>query len=321
MNQKPRERGSRPAAVSRLEDEMKIILSRKGFDSANGGAASPLFDDGTAVSLPIPAGRGAPARFDQLSAPGTPHDGDLGTLAEALTRGRIGGQHRCHLDPDLAAGSGPEVDHWQAAFGQAGAAQRHLEAERVGRGDLFLFFGWFRDVEPAENGWRYRRKTPGKTPDVHRLFGWLQVGDILPVGERTEAARECHPGLARHPHVWSSWDKTNTIYTAANELHLAGAPAGTPGAGLFGADPERALQLTADDARTRSEWRLPKAFRPRAGRKGLSYHRDSGRWSGSGTSTRLRAVGRGQEFVLDAAETEATAWAARLWTATATGLR
>ena len=36
---------------------MKIILSRKGFDSANGGAASPLFDDGSAVSLPIPAGR------------------------------------------------------------------------------------------------------------------------------------------------------------------------------------------------------------------------------------------------------------------------
>ena len=97
---------------------MKIILSRKGFDSANGGAASPLFDDGTAVSLPIPGGRRAPVRFEQLKAPGTPHEGNLGELTDALTRGRITGRHQAHLDPDLAAGSGPEVEGWRAAFGQ-----------------------------------------------------------------------------------------------------------------------------------------------------------------------------------------------------------
>ena len=34
---------------------MKIILSRKGFDSANGGIVSPIFDDGTIVSFPIPS--------------------------------------------------------------------------------------------------------------------------------------------------------------------------------------------------------------------------------------------------------------------------
>jgi len=32
----------------------KIILSRKGFDSANGGMASPIFPDGRLISLPIP---------------------------------------------------------------------------------------------------------------------------------------------------------------------------------------------------------------------------------------------------------------------------
>ena len=31
----------------------KIILSRKGFDSSNGGIASPYFEDGTLLSLPI----------------------------------------------------------------------------------------------------------------------------------------------------------------------------------------------------------------------------------------------------------------------------
>ena len=34
---------------------MKVILSRKGFDSANGGIASPILEDGAIVSFPIPA--------------------------------------------------------------------------------------------------------------------------------------------------------------------------------------------------------------------------------------------------------------------------
>ena len=34
---------------------MKVILSRKGFDSANGGILSPIFEDGTMLSFPIPS--------------------------------------------------------------------------------------------------------------------------------------------------------------------------------------------------------------------------------------------------------------------------
>lgn len=33
---------------------MKIILSRKRFDSGSGGYATPIFPDGTMLSLPIP---------------------------------------------------------------------------------------------------------------------------------------------------------------------------------------------------------------------------------------------------------------------------
>ncbi len=33
---------------------MKVVLSRKGFDSANGGIPSPIMPDGTMLSLPIP---------------------------------------------------------------------------------------------------------------------------------------------------------------------------------------------------------------------------------------------------------------------------
>ncbi|WP_121240714.1 hypothetical protein [Sulfurisoma sediminicola] len=34
---------------------MKLILSRKGFDSAAGGIASPILPDGRMISLPIPS--------------------------------------------------------------------------------------------------------------------------------------------------------------------------------------------------------------------------------------------------------------------------
>ena len=33
---------------------MKIILSRKGFDTTSGGCPSPILPDGTLLSLPIP---------------------------------------------------------------------------------------------------------------------------------------------------------------------------------------------------------------------------------------------------------------------------
>jgi hypothetical protein len=34
---------------------MKVILSRKGFDSGYGGIPSPVLPDGTMLSLPIPS--------------------------------------------------------------------------------------------------------------------------------------------------------------------------------------------------------------------------------------------------------------------------
>ena len=34
---------------------MKIILSRKGFDSANGGIVGLIMEDGTLISFPLPS--------------------------------------------------------------------------------------------------------------------------------------------------------------------------------------------------------------------------------------------------------------------------
>ena len=43
------------SACNAVGDKMKIILSRKGFDSSNGGCPSPILPDGTLLSMPIPS--------------------------------------------------------------------------------------------------------------------------------------------------------------------------------------------------------------------------------------------------------------------------
>ena len=52
---------------------------------------------------------------------------------------------------------------WRPLFGQEGAAETHLANQGVGTGDVFLFFGLFRPVEKAGDGWRYVR---GSRPRV-----------------------------------------------------------------------------------------------------------------------------------------------------------
>src|SRR5688572_20248216 len=120
---------------------MKIVLSRKGFDSKAGGVPSPIFEDGSLVSLPIPY-KTAPITFDDVAFGNV----TLGPIVEDLTGGRIKRSHPVHLDPDLVPSARPRRPGWRPLFGQTDTAQAHLASCGVGEGDLFLFFGWFRKV-------------------------------------------------------------------------------------------------------------------------------------------------------------------------------
>ena len=233
---------------------MKIILSRKGFDSSTGGVASPILPDGTMLSLPIPD----PAARHRLGDI-TRHGMALGPLVSALTRGRLGPDTAVHLDPDLVSADRPRQPEWRGAFGQLGAAQSHLAAEGVGPGDLFLFFGWFRATERVGAGWRYQRDAP----DVHALFGWLQVGEILRVGPAIDEHRRRRPWLADHPHLNGHAVPGNTVYVAARALQIAGRSLGVPGAGVFSRY-DAGLRLSAPGC-TRSVWTLPAWMLPARG--------------------------------------------------------
>lgn len=141
---------------------MKIILSRKGFDSKNGGIPSPILPDHTLVSLPVPADMAdkGSVRYDDIRAPKV----TLGKLVHDLRKVPL---HRAHLDPDLRRSAlSTRKPGWRAIFGQAGKAQSHLAGEGVDVGDLFLFFGWFRQTEYVEGHYRFVRGAP----HLHVLF-------------------------------------------------------------------------------------------------------------------------------------------------------
>jgi hypothetical protein len=275
---------------------MKIILSRKGFDSSCGGTPSPILPNGTLFSLPIPS-RDSPIAYEELRF----EDGSLGALVEELTKGRIRGANGAHLDPDLRVSTRHRLPGWRPLFGQDGTAQAHLANAGVGVGDLFLFFGWFRQAERVEDEYRFARGTP----DLHVLFGWLQIGAIWCVEER----RSQIPAWARyHPHVHGDSEGKNTLYVAGENLRLPGVPRGVAGGGAFDGYEEQ-LRLTAP-GHTRTVWRLPEWFFPKDGRPPLTYHGDRDRWTAADDHTILRSVPRGQEFVLDVEHyPEAVAWA------------
>src|SRR5579863_6503541 len=132
---------------------MKIILSRKGFDSGIGKVPSPILPSGQLCSLPIPetvSSENAP-RYRDILYDGQP----LGKLVSDLTRGNISPDTPAHLDPDINSASVPRLPGWRGVFGQAGAAERHLQNQGVEAGDVFLFYGWFRRVERSGGTYRF----------------------------------------------------------------------------------------------------------------------------------------------------------------------
>jgi len=223
---------------------MRIVLSRKGFDSTSGGGPSPIVD-GRPLSLPIPAAEHSRTTYGALG---------LGEHAARASRGRLGASDLCHHDPMFLADD-------TCLFGQCGAAQTHLANRGVGAGDVFLFFGLFRDEDTSE--------------PHHRIFGYLTVAERIDLA-RCDAATLAVLRDQGHPHAIAMHGRNDAIYR---------------GHGKEAASASDVLRLTVPGGPP-SLWRRPAWLR----RGGLSYHDRADRWLPGG---RLRAVSRGQEFVAD----------------------
>ncbi len=282
----------------------KLIISRKGFDSGSGRCPSPIFPDGSMFSLPIPSN-------DQVAFDDLQHgDVDIASVVTGITNGRIKRRDPVHLDPDLNFDAyryrkdRPAWQHWRGMLGQAGIAQSHLNKQGVGSGDVFLFFGLYRQVEDTAQGWRFIKGAP----ELHVLWGWLQVDQKHRVAD---LGPNDLPWARHHPHLSSRYrDDRNTVYAAAAKLELGGDDDGREiaGWGVFPKFDQRVV-LTDPDGAGVSNWRLPRWFYPDGNKPPLTYHPDRKRWRPDADHAYLRSVSRGQEFVLDLAHyPEAVEW-------------
>lgn len=165
---------------------MKIVFSRKGFDSGSGGGSSPIIE-GKPVSLPIPDTKGI--------ARTTYGDLGLGELAHSASRGAFGAGSLCHHDPMFASDG-------RCVFGQVGAAQTHLANNGVGQGDVFVFFGRFEsDGEPAH----------------HRIFGYLEIEQVIDVASCDGGTRAQYAALD-HPHALGLHGTNDTLYVGPGRM-------------------------------------------------------------------------------------------------------
>lgn len=269
---------------------MKIILSRKGFDSASGGKPSPIFPDGRMVSLPIPD-KNSPIRYQEINCQGL----NLGNLVNDLTQGRQRPDYYAHLDPDLNPESLPRLPGWRPIFGQTGAAQGHLRNMGIEPGDIFLFYGLFQNVILKDNRYSWDKASLPR----HVIWGWLQIDEIVRVDD---CDRSDFLWAQNHPHFHRSPEKNNTIYLGSHSLRIPGLNnQETPGAGVFTIFSDR-LQLTEPGSTSPCHWALPEWCYPKDGKVPLSYHLKLSDWQKVEGYTRLKAASRGQEFVLDCEE-------------------
>lgn len=224
---------------------MRIIFSRKGFDTGAGGVPSPILAN-RPISLPIPQNDSFGSSYAALG---------LGHVVTTLTKGRV--------RPDTIAHHDPQFHHDIVHFGQAGAAQAHLDNQGVEVGDLFVFFGLFCD-----------REAPSHHPNArphHRIFGWMRAAyknTPQEASQRWPDLRHPHFGAERTAHNDTLWSGPgNLAHTASAALRLS-VPGGPP-----------------------SRWQLP----PWIAQAGMSYHSAPERWL---ANHQLQVVARGQEFVV-----------------------
>ncbi len=256
---------------------MKIILSRKGFDSTsskgpygtNKSCASPIMPDGALLSIPIPTDD-ADAYID-FEYNGISYSDLLMQLSPKST------YSNCHLDPDIRKNiRKKEIDNWQPAFGQCERAQGYLRNQNVGEGDLFLFFGLFQQVVKDKNGYRFT-KSKDYVDDFYKrcslniIYGYMQVEKVITDQKEIEKYHW-------HPHSKNGYTN-NALYIPKKYLSFA---KNKPGYGVFNFDEKRVLTMKGKSPAT---WKIKSFYMPEnllgtsrknSARKGGLYYQ--GQW-------------------------------------------
>lgn len=252
---------------------MNVILSRKGMDSRSGGIPSPILPDGTLLSFPIPDGTSGKPYADLTYKGQSLQE----IICQVSPRFDFIKNETCHLDPDIYNGLGGRGSSWKPAYGQCDASATHLDKMGVGVGDVFLFYGMYRQTEYREDG--TLQYTHG-APILHIIYGYMKVGEIL--RDPAEIKARC----PQHPHAFNAERGNNRLYI--------------PDAyGTFRYDDKLVLTKRGQDSRRL--WALPPFFAE--GGISISWQGDN-RPVLKGDHAELNSVCRGQEFVITTSTAE-----------------
>lgn len=269
---------------------MKVILSRKGFDSTYGGYPSPILSDGRMISLPIPSSIDNVTYSELWMNDNVTYMEYMKKISDKIRDGKpvsFDKKTRCHLDPDIDCHVlKNRASEWRGCFGQAGAAQSVLDKRHVDEGDLFLFFGWFHTVS-EENGVMSFARSKG----FHAIYGYLQIDKKY----YTATDMSMPEWVKYHPHMSEERRKrpNNCVYVAKE---VTTWDEKIPGYGCFSFDEKLRLSKRG---MSRSKWNLPDCFRG----LDIAYH--------SGNSWKedyFQSACRGQEFVIEENDAVST-WA------------
>lgn len=277
---------------------MKVILSRKGFDSKYGGKPSIIYNN-KFISIPIPSKNSTDITYkDLIFDDKYKFDKVLRDLKVKNYDGEL------HLDPDLRYSIlKNRSQNWMPAFRQEGAPQGLLKNCNIGKDDIFLFFGWFKEVEKDSNDVFYYKKGAN---DIHAIFGYLQVERAIDIdSERIPV------GLTKHPHVVMR-DSYSNNYLYVGREHLS-FDTTKPGFGTF--EYENSLVLT-EKGKTRSVWELPPAFANEE--KNFHINCQLNSLPNGNLELRVKGIGNQEMYISDKAEV--VNWAKKLLTSCKTYL-
>ena len=175
---------------------MKVILSRKGFDSSYGGIPSPILPDGRLVSFPIPSPSDC-FQLADINMPGL----DTENLISDLSGKKHSLQTCIHLDPDLDRAPNTRLPGWRPALGQTGNAQSHLRDQNV----MDILHGTSRSTYCGAAGSRLRsRTTPLDDAIAREILDWFER-DGLPEADEYWDAIEGLSGSWRRKASNAGW--------------------------------------------------------------------------------------------------------------------
>lgn len=188
---------------------MKIVFSRKGFDSSYGGFPSIILPEemgSKMISFPIPETNFAQCGWLASDLSFILNDRSKLSLKDIFVQLGIADKIRLsgkgianaddvkfHFDPEIQS---VENIRSYAAFGQSGAASSHLLSKGIESGDVFLFFGTFKKTLLEHGKITY----DSAMHEIQAIWGYMIVDDIIHVNRITESQVEKYPDIKTHLH-------------------------------------------------------------------------------------------------------------------------